>query len=162
MNSLMISTRQNILYGQPLKSVRDFVRNGVWAVVTCTVLLAGSKSASATCGNYLFRNGKPVADHAMTHAQTMQETNIVLGQFATRRAPAQTPVRRCSGPNCSNNPVPFAPVPSAPISQMRGFDPAALLESISLSAATLEALELPESERGARYWPSAIFRPPMA
>lgn len=162
MNSLMISARQNILYGQPLKSVRGFVRYGVWAVVTCTVLLAGSKSASATCGNYLFRNGKPVADHSMTHAQTMQETNIVLGQFATRRAPVQTPVRRCSGPNCSNNPVPFAPVPSAPISQMRGFDPAALLESISLSAATLEALELPESERGARYLPSAIFRPPMA
>lgn len=158
----MISASQNFLYGQPLKSVRGFVRNGVWAVVTFTVLLAGSKSASATCGNYLFRNGKPVADHTMTHAQTLQESNLVLGQFATRSAPVQMPVRRCNGPNCSNSPLPFAPVPSAPISQLRGFDPAALLESISLSAGTQEGIELPESERGARYLPSSIFRPPIS
>ena len=40
--------------------LRLLLRRVLMAVVTVTVVLAWSSAASASCGNYLYRNGKPV------------------------------------------------------------------------------------------------------
>lgn len=130
------------------------------ALMCLVVVLLSSNTASASCGDYLFRNGKPVSDHRMSHIGRSAEHDVVIDKFGSTNGPSRAPVRRCNGPNCSNSPVPFAPMPSAPLSQIRSSEPAVLLESIMCSIETREAIEFPESERGARYMPSSVFRPP--
>lgn len=147
---------------RPLQSVRGFARRGLLLVVTLGVLLSWTQSASASCGSYLFRNGKPVAGHSMAEHQIVVDASVDFGDLANSDVPAQAPVRRCIGPNCSSSPVPLAPVPTVPVNLLRSLDPAALLELASASSETRRAIELPESERGARYLPSSIFRPPAA
>ena len=156
----MTSPAQTCSNDQPLQSVRGFARRGLLLVVTLGIALSWTQSASASCGNYLFRNGKPVAGHSMPEHQIVQNATVVLGELPLMDAPIQAPVRRCSGPNCSSSPVPLAPVPAVPANLLRSLDPAALLELASTSSETRRAIELPESERGARYLPSSIFRPP--
>ena len=147
---------------QPLQSVLEFARRGLLLAITLGVVLSWTQSASASCGNYLFRNGKPVAGHSMPEHQIVQDTTVDFGALASPEVPVQAPVRRCSGANCSSSPVPLAPVPAVPVNLLRSLDPAALLELASTSSETRRAIELPESERGARYLPSSIFRPPAA
>ncbi len=156
----MASPTQTCSNDQPLRSVRGFLRRGLLLVVALGVVLSWTQSASASCGNYLFRNGKPVAGHSMSEHQIVQDAAVVFGVLANSEVPVQAPVRRCSGPNCSSSPVPLAPVPALPVNFLRSVDPAALLELASTSSETRRAIELPESERGARYLPSSIFRPP--
>jgi hypothetical protein len=156
----MTSPAQTCSNDQPLQSVPGFARRGLLLVVTLGIVLSWTQSASASCGNYLFRNGKPVAGHSMPEHQIVQNAAVVLGESPLMDAPIQVPVRRCSGPNCSSSPVPLAPVPVVPVNLLRSLDPAALLELASVSSETRRAIELPESERGARYLPSSIFRPP--
>lgn len=98
-----------------------------------------------------------MADH-----QVVVDATVDFDDLANLAVPVQAPVRRCSGPNCSSSPVPLAPVPAVPVNLLRSLDPAALLELASTSSETRRAIELPESERGARYLPSSIFRPPAA
>lgn len=156
----MTSPAQTCSNDQPLQSVRGFARRGLLLVVTLSVVLSWTQSASASCGNYLFRNGKPVAGHSMPEHQVVVEATVDSADLANLEVPVQAPVRRCSGPNCSSSPVPLAPVPAVPVNVLRSLDPAALLELASVSSETRRAIELPESERGARYLPSSIFRPP--
>ena len=158
----MNSPAQTCSNDQPLQRVLEFARRGLLLAVTLGVVLSWTQSASASCGNYLFRNGKPVAGHSMPEHQIIQDTTIDFGALASPEVPVQAPVRRCSGPNCSSSPVPLAPVPAVPVNLLRSLDPAALLELASTSSESRRAIELPESERGARYLPSSIFRPPAA
>jgi hypothetical protein len=158
----MTSPAQTCSNNQPLQSVRGFARRGLLLIVTLSVVLSWTQSVSASCGDYLFRNGKPVADHSMAEHQMVHVTTVDFADLANSEVPVRAPVRRCSGPNCSSSPVPFAPVPSVPVNFLRSLDPAALLEMASAPSETRRAIELPESERGARYLPSSIFRPPAA
>jgi len=125
------------------------------AIVTISVAMAWSSTASASCGNYLYRNGKQVTDSSFS----MNDHNE---NHASSRIPAGMPVPPCHGPNCSGSPAPLAPVPVAPTNLIRGFDQATILESLADSASPSGAIEIPESERGARFVPSSIFRPPAA
>ncbi|MFO1001242.1 MAG: hypothetical protein U0936_12935 [Planctomycetaceae bacterium] len=147
---------------RPLESVLGCVRRGLLLAVTLGSLLSWTQSASASCGNYLFRNGVPVAGHSMPEHQIVHDTTVDFGELADSGMPVQAPVRRCSGPNCSSSPVPLVPVPAVPVNLLRSVEPAALLELASASSETRRCIELPESERGARYLPSSIFRPPAA
>ncbi|MBC7967965.1 MAG: hypothetical protein H7Z17_18805 [Fuerstia sp.] len=125
------------------------------AMVTISVALVWSSTASASCGNYLYRNGKPVTDSSFS----MNDHNE---NHASNKTPAGVPLPPCHGPNCSGNPIPLAPVPVAPTNLIRGFDQATILESLADSTSPSGAIEIPASERGARYVPSSIFRPPAA
>ena len=156
----MTSPARTCSNDQPLQSVRGFARRGLLLAVTLSVVLSWTQSASASCGNYLFRNGKPVAGHSMPEHQMVVEATADFADLASSEVPVRAPVRRCSGPNCSSSHVPLAPVPAVPVNLLRSLDPAALLELASASSETRRAIELPESERGARYLPSSIFRPP--
>ena len=158
----MTSPTQTCSNDQPLRSVPGSVRRGLLLAVTLGLVLSWTQSASASCGNYLFRNGVPVTGHAMPEHQIVHDTTVDFGGFAGSGVPVQAPVRRCSGPNCSSSPVPLAPVPAVPVNLLRSLDPAALLELASASSETRRSIELPESERGARYLPSSVFRPPVA
>lgn len=158
----MTSPTQTRSNNQPLQGVCASARRGLMLVVTLSVVLSWTQSASASCGDYLFRNGKPVAGHLMPDHHLVVDATIDFGDLANSEVPIQAPARRCSGPNCSSSPVPFAPVPSVPVNLTRSLDPAALLEMASASSETRRAIELAESERGARYLPSSIFRPPAA
>jgi hypothetical protein len=140
----------------PLKSVARPVRTGLLAAVALATLLSCSQTASASCGDYLFRNGKPVAEHAMVE----QADQLSPDTRNTKSLP--TPHRGCTGPNCSKYPVPERPIPAAPNSQLRVLDPAALPGSLIPPVDTFFANVFPESERGARYLPSHVFRPPIA
>lgn len=130
------------------------------ALMLLVVVLSSSKTASASCGDYLLQKGKPAADDRVSHREMPPERDAVIKQHGTTNAPEQAPVRRCNGPNCSKSRIPFTPMPSAPLSQVRSTEQAALLESKVCCTDTREAAEFPESERGVRYLPSSIFRPP--
>ena len=131
------------------------LRRVLMAVVSISVALVWSSTASASCGNYLYRNGKQVTDSSFS----MNDHN---DNHASGKTPAGMPVPLCHGPNCSGNPIPLAPVPVAPTNLIRGFDQATILESLADSTSPSGAVEIPESERGARFVPSSIFRPPAA
>ena len=135
--------------------LRLWVQRVLIAIVLFSVALVWSSTASASCGNYLYRNGKPVTDSSFA----MNDHNQ---NHASSKIPDGTPVPPCHGPNCSGNPIPLAPVPFAPTNLIRGFDQATLLESLADSKSPSGAIEIPASERGARFVPSSIFRPPAA
>jgi len=149
--SIPATAQENVQRFLPL------VRRVVILMTAFVSTLSWNASASASCGNYLFRNGKPVSDHAMA-------TDVVNTQSADSQAspgdPNRIPVKPCSGPNCSSSPLPFAPVPTAPSTLIRGFDQAAVLASLATPQTSSGASQIPESERGARFEPSSIFRPP--
>ncbi len=125
------------------------------AIVAVSMALVCTSTASASCGNYLYRNGKQVSKSSFS----MNDHNE---NFASGKMPVGIPVPPCHGPNCSSNPIPLAPVPVAPTNLIRGFDQATILESLADSTSPAGASEIPESERGARFVPSSIFRPPAA
>ena len=136
-----------------------FMRGLLWLGVAVVATMWTETATASTCGHYLYRNGKPVGNHE-TNMQSVNPT-ATAGNSA-QNSPIELPVRRCSGPNCSENPTPLAPVPPAPVHLIRGFDQMAILESLSRPPVTRDAIEIPESERGARFEPSTIFRPPAA
>ena len=114
-------------------------------------------SASASCGNYLHRNGQPVSGHLVS----MDSLSGVHAEgISSNEAPLEVPVRRCSGPNCSSSPLPLAPVPVAPVNLFRTVDPAVILESATDPDSTRDGIQVPQSERGAFFEPSSVFRPP--
>jgi len=130
----------------------------VTAAAICLITATWPASAVASCGNYLFRHGKPVDDKSTAMndhddaGNHEQETNRPLGEL---------PGPPCHGPNCSGHPVPLIPVPVAPTNLVRGFDQAAILESLAQTPMPRRAMEIPTSERGAHFVPSSVFRPPI-
>ncbi len=52
-------------------------------------------------------------------------------------------------------PIPLAPVPVPPTNLIRGFYQAAILESLTDAIWPSRAIDIPESERGARFVPSS-------
>ncbi len=141
----------------------------VSAIVVFMGVMIVSQSVFGSCGDYLYRNGRPVSSHfSPMHESPLDAspdrllTRANSLDLLTRNESPAIPVRRCSGPNCSSSPLPFAPAPNAPSNLIRGFDQAAILESLAGFLATRGAIEFPESERGACFEPSSIFRPPAA
>ncbi len=130
------------------------------AVILLIIAGPSSTSASASCGHYLFRNGKPVVDHAMIHSNVAVNVVAESNSQKDTDSPLSTPIRRCIGPNCSGSKVPIAPTPFAPLRLLPGADSAVLLESHVGHDNQRKVTAIPESERGARYLPSLIFRPP--
>ena len=124
----------------------------------CLVAVMWSSSAGASCGNYLFRHGKPVGGSFSTMSDHLDARNP---DGNTSETPGELPVPPCHGPNCSGNPVPLMPVPVAPTHLVRGFDQAAILASLAQTPTLRCAIEIPTSDRGACFVPSSIFRPPM-
>ncbi len=158
--NFMISARLAIAHGHPFGSVFMSVRRVVMMVVAATVALSWTSSALASCGDYLFRSGIPVSG---SHSTSMDSVFDVSGQVgASNNLPVQIPGRRCSGPNCSSQPLPLPPVDSAPSQLIRTFDQAALLELLVDVLPTSRGIEIPESEFGACFAPASIFRPPAA
>lgn len=135
--SSRIATRLNLAF---------FVAGLAFALITCY-----SDSAAASCGDYLIVNGKPVADHQMPE----HESDRVPGQQNSKESPFPS----CSGPNCSNRPAPGVPNPEAP-TNLRSLGPADLVKLLDLGFGPRRMSRVPESERGAFYLPSEVFRPP--
>ncbi|MBL8819213.1 MAG: hypothetical protein JNL58_24495 [Planctomyces sp.] len=134
----------------------------MWVAAALFPAIVSSGSAAASCGDYLFRNGKPVAGHSTSEGHWLKNSWGSFELLESPVTPVDVPVRRCSGPNCSGNPLPLLPVPSGPTNQLRDNDADLLLEMLSLRINSGRSVELPESERGARYLPSTIFRPPAS
>ncbi len=132
-------------------------RRVMFAASAMILGLNWTASASASCGNYLHRNGQPVNGHLVS----MDSLSGVHAEgISSSESPLEVPVRRCSGPNCSSNPLPLAPVPVAPVNLFRVVDPAVILESLSKASSTRDGIQVPQSERGGFFEPSSVFRPP--
>jgi hypothetical protein len=155
----MISAHTNCTDARPLNGVSGCLRFVVLLSLVATIALSATRSASASCGDYLFRNGRPVSSHSLTMNPV---TRGQADNSETGSSPIQVPFGRCSGPNCSSSPVPLTPVPTAPSTLIMGFDQAAVLEALAGTCTNSGAIQIPESERGARFEPSTIFRPPAA
>lgn len=152
--SLLIPTARR---SKPRNGSAISLRKMIGVIGALLVALSWMQSASASCGNYLFRNGKPVSGHF----RPMDSLNGVQAhELQADAGPLEFPVRRCSGPNCSSSPLPLAPVPAVPSNLIQSFDPAAILEMLVQSSETPRGIEIPQSERGACFEPSLIFRPP--
>jgi hypothetical protein len=129
------------------------------AVGFCLVLCVGSAVARAeTCGHYLFRNGVPVS---MEHAETSRNVPAdghTLASAGTQDAPksSQTP---CHGPGCRQRTIPDWPG-SVPVTLSVETDPAMLTAGLQLCGGAAGGLLWPESERGSRFYPMLVFRPP--
>lgn len=133
--SLLRGSRDRVPFGRAL---------GAACAIWCVAHWTGS--AYASCGDYLHRNGQSVSEHLML--MTEQD------------APTEVPIRRCSGPNCSESPLPLSPVPAVPVSLVRSTDTAMLLELSGDSGSKRNSVQVPQSERGAFFEPSSVFRPP--
>lgn len=125
------------------------------AAVMAVVSLNWTVSASASCGNYLHRNGQPVSGHLLAMDPL---TGPQSAEIPSTEMPLKVPVHRCSGPNCSGSRIPLEPV--APVNLFRVVDPAVILESLADANSARDGVQVPQSERGACFEPSSVFRPP--
>lgn len=150
--------------GVPERQLCRRVTSRAWIGVLLAVFTSvfSTDNVAASCGNYLLRHGVPVQTHRDDGQDNIDEIDFIVDVSVASGIPRNRSIPPCSGPNCSRSPVPLAPVPVVPVNLLRSLDPAALLELASGSSETRRAIELPESERGARYLPSSIFRPPAA
>lgn len=158
MSDFCLTIRNRILVPGARVALRDVGR--IW--ITLIVVLFSVQQGFAGCGDYLFRNGIAVSDHTMSERVSMFDDASDLASFKSPESLPGPPVSRCHGPNCSRSPVPFAPMPAVPGISLQGSEPAALLEGLIAPTVIRGQIEWPESERGARYLPSSIFRPPAA
>lgn len=147
---------------RPPCGVLRSVRCVIAAVILLIIAGPSSTSASASCGHYLYRNGKPVTDHRMIHSSHAADIVADSNSLTETNRPHNPPMRPCTGPNCSGSKVPLGPTPLVPIRLLPGADSAVLLESHAGQDNQRKVTAIPESERGARFWPSLIFRPPAA
>ena len=138
---------------KPIRS-GESLRRWMMTIVSVSVAIASSSVACASCGDYLYRNGKQVINSSFS----MVDHN---SSRALETAPVELPVPPCHGPNCTGQPLPLMPVPVVPTNLVRGFDQAAILESLTTTPTPRRNVEIPVSERGACFVPSPIFRPPM-
>lgn len=149
------SIRNNAL--PPVGTGGGSLRRVMLAASAIVLGLNWTSSASASCGNYLHRNGQPVSGHVVSMDSV---TGVHAEGISSNKTPLEVPVRRCSGPNCSSNPLPLAPVPVAPVNLFRTVDPGVILQSLTDADSVREGLQVPQSERGAFFEPSSVFRPP--
>lgn len=150
----------------PLRIARRFAVAGMVLIV----FTSWTRAASASCGDYLLHHGKMVSDQRMTDHATF----VAIGQPDGRGIPAGSekvtrptlpggsPAGGCAGPNCSRQPTPFGSPPVIPAWQLKLLEPAVLQSVLEVGASLSRARTLPVSERGARYLPSSVFRPPEA
>lgn len=115
--------------------------------------------AFATCGDYLYRNGRPVS-HAVGNGE-MSESQTHLPSADQKPFDAPLP-GRCSGPHCSSNPLPERQLPASPSNLVQGFDQAAILGSLLRDLKARRGRQIPESEQGVRFEPLPVYRPPAA
>lgn len=127
-------------------------------VVACCVFLSAG-SLFASCGDYLFRNGKPVSGHSTS---VMGQDAVFSAGRRIGEAPPQNSVPICSGPNCSSRPFSHFPASQIPRVLVKGFRAECVLESMTEQQQPSKMLENPQSERGAFFEPLPIFRPPAA
>ncbi len=123
--------------------------------VLAIVGFTSAATASATCGDYLRLDGNPTGH---THFPAGESLAVVMGH----RVPTGLPAPPCHGPNCSDNSVPTMPAPFAPPKLVQGFDEVAIIVALTQRPSPLTGREIPESERGASFVPSSVFRPPIA
>jgi hypothetical protein len=124
------------------------------------VLLLSPLDADASCGGYLYRQGRPV-EHSQVRSSDTDFLPGATNQIADATNPPlhQIPSRHCSGPGCSESPLPLAPV-SVPITLPRTTDSGVLSDLRTLSPASLDGLLELQSERIASPEPGEVFRPP--
>lgn len=123
--------------------------------VLAIVGLASASTASATCGEYLRLDGNPTGHMHFPAGDYLAAVN-------GHSMPGGLPAPPCHGPNCSDNSVPTMPVPVAPPTSIQGFDDVAIIVALTQRPSPLTGREIPESERGASFAPSSVFRPPIA
>jgi hypothetical protein len=126
------------------------------------VLLLSSAAAEASCGGYLYRQGRPV-EHSQVHTSATDFLPGAMSHIAlsTDRPLDRIPSRPCSGPGCSRTPLPLAPV-SVPITLPRTMDSGVLSDLSALSPSSLDGLLEVQSERITNPGPAEVFRPPAA
>ena len=137
-------------------AIRRWIRvsAGVRCVVVCWVVLSAGP-LFASCGDYLFRNGRPVSGHSMAkHADVAEVTEDGV--------PQQESVPPCSGPNCSSRSIPHLPLSQVPTDPARSLRSDCVLVSQSDRQPANELAEIPQSEQGAFFEPLPVFRPPAA
>jgi hypothetical protein len=124
----------------------------VIVTLVLTWILSTPAVRASTCGHYLYRNGKPVAQH-----DSMPQA---VPQTADQSAPI-APFTPCDGPGCrrSSLPLELPPVTTRMTTQSRV---AALLQEILAQAGSPFASVLPSSEYGEFHEAQGIFRPPTA
>jgi hypothetical protein len=145
----------------PLKTQQTSVRTLCSLIAAVlAVLLWSSSDAHASCGRYLYRQGKPV-EHSGDSASRTDSLPTAKNSLAdvTSRPLHQIPARRCTGPGCSESPLPLAPV-SVPFTLQRTTDVGVLSDLRATSPSLLDGLLEVRSERIASSEPAEVFRPP--
>jgi hypothetical protein len=122
-----------------------------FAVSAALALLAGTllapTPAQASCGDYIMHGS-----HGQGLATTPGDATSPAGNDS---APMHSP---CSGPSCSNKPIPFTPPPSTgPVEEERWAFPLVSLQLAENDG--LLILSLATSLR-AIHFPTAIYHPP--
>jgi hypothetical protein len=141
---------------QPIKTTDALrrwmrLRAALRTVVACWIVFSAGP-LFASCGDYLFRNGKPVSGHSMEK----------LAEVPKDRNPLKNTAMPCSGPNCSSRPIPHLPVSQIPTAPVRGIRADCILDSQSEQPGAKEMAVIPQSEQGAFFEPLPIFRPPAS
>ena len=126
-------------------------------IVTSVQWSSFVNSASASCGDYLFRHGKPVVRHSSDH-------EAYPGWISLSSNVSPSPLNRvpipCTGPQCSRGTFPLAPV-DAPLTMRARNSEQATVPEVAACLHFGEMLRrIPESEHGAFFEPSPLFRPP--
>jgi len=127
----------------------------MWGAFSITLACSGSVTAS--CGSYLFKHGMNL------ERKVLPSDSLLLMQaegMSRHGIPLEIPVRHCSGPNCSSSPLPLAPIPVVPVNPIRGSVDAIVLQRQVEADSCSRHNQIPQSERGAFFEPSSIFRPP--
>lgn len=129
-----------------------------WLFVCVMISLCVSqREAMASCGDYLFRHGKPVAFHSLDGMSDPRSGIVSPDAPYASSAQRSTP---CHGPHCSRSTRPFAPV-KTPLSIRTGdFDQAMLSGRHAFRPLELSMRVAPVSERGVSFEPNPFFRPP--
>ncbi|MCA9036744.1 MAG: hypothetical protein KDA91_16535 [Planctomycetaceae bacterium] len=157
--SRAVSQRQSSL---PEGVVRCGNAIGKLIVACLLAVLWQQPTVHAGCGDYLFRNGKPVSmDHhpasaGMPRADHQLQPASVL---VIDERPVSEPVAPCHGPGCSaQKPIPLAPTPSKLVTSFS--DAAFLTVAGRLFGLPSESMAPATSEGVAFYRAELLFRPP--
>lgn len=114
-------------------------------------------SAAASCGDYLFRHGKPVAQHTSGHAINTGLTTLSSESSHSSSIPDPVP---CTGPHCSRRTLPSAPVEAPLTIRSRNSEQATVADVVACLHFGEMPRRIPESEHGAFFEPNPLFRPP--
>lgn len=116
----------------------------------------GRDARAETCGHYLFKNGQPVAGSD----RSLNADAIAAATRHQQHLPA-LPKAPCDGPGCRKQTLPLVPPPAAPLS-VTASDPAAILDVLLSANTCVDSMASFQSETGAHWVASEVFRPPAA